>query len=63
MPNNPRQQAVELLKSFETGDRKSAAYINPDNYTQHNLAIADGLAGLTAVLQALPKGSARVNTQ
>jgi predicted SnoaL-like aldol condensation-catalyzing enzyme len=62
VPNNPRQQAVELLKSFETGDRKSAAHINPNNYTQHNLAIADGLAGHTAVLQALPKGSARVNT-
>jgi predicted SnoaL-like aldol condensation-catalyzing enzyme len=62
VPNNCKQQAIELLKSFETGDRKSVAYINPNNYIQHNLAIADGLAGLAAVFQALPKGSAKVNT-
>ncbi|MCY1041606.1 nuclear transport factor 2 family protein [Corallococcus sp. bb12-1] len=30
--------------------------------TQHNLGAADGLAGFGALLQALPKGSARVNT-
>ena len=62
MPKSYKQQAIELLKSFETGDRKSAAHINPNNYTQHNLAIADGVAGLAAVFQALPKNSARVNT-
>jgi predicted SnoaL-like aldol condensation-catalyzing enzyme len=62
LPINCKQQAVELLKSFETGDRRSAAYINPKNYVQHNLAIADGVAGLAAVFQALPKGSAKVNT-
>jgi predicted SnoaL-like aldol condensation-catalyzing enzyme len=61
MPDH-KQQAIELLKSFETGDRKSAAYINPNKYIQHNLAIADGLAGLDAVFQALPKGSAKTNT-
>jgi predicted SnoaL-like aldol condensation-catalyzing enzyme len=62
VPNNCKQQAIELLKSFETGDRKSAAHINPNNYVQHNLSIADGVAGLAAVFQALPKGSAKVNT-
>ncbi len=35
MPNNCKQQALDLLKSFETGDRKSAAHINPNNYVQH----------------------------
>ena len=29
---------------------------------QHNLAIGDGLAGFGTALQALPAGSARVNT-
>jgi len=57
-----KQQVVELLKTIETGDNKSIAYINPDRYVQHNLAVADGLAGLLALLQALPKGSAKVHT-
>lgn len=59
----PRKaQVVDLLKSIETGDSKPVGYINPDKYIQHNLAVADGLAGFGAVLQALPKGSARVKT-
>jgi predicted SnoaL-like aldol condensation-catalyzing enzyme len=57
-----KQQVTELLKSIETGDSKPRAYINPDKYIQHNLAVADGLAGLNALLQSLPKGSAKVNT-
>lgn len=52
----------ELLKSIETGDSKPVAYINPERYVQHNLGVADGLAGFGALLQQLPKGSARVNT-
>jgi predicted SnoaL-like aldol condensation-catalyzing enzyme len=59
---NYKQQAVELLKSIETGDTKPFSYINPNRYVQHNLAAADGLAGLRAFLQARPKGSDRVNT-
>jgi predicted SnoaL-like aldol condensation-catalyzing enzyme len=52
----------DLLKSIETGDAGPVAYINPVKYTQHNLAVADGLQGFGALLQQLPKGSARVNT-
>ena len=59
---NPKQQVVELLKSIETGDSKPLAYINPDKYIQHNLAVGDGLAGVRALRQSLPKGSAKVNT-
>ena len=59
---NHTQQVVELLKSIETGDSKPIAYINPDKYVQHNLAVADGLPGLRALFQALPKGSTKVNT-
>ena len=55
-----RTKAVELLKSIETGDHAPVAYINPGNYTQHNLDVADGLAGFGAVLAQLPEGSARV---
>ena len=53
------QQVFELLRSIETGDHAPAGIINPTHYTQHNLAVADGLAGFGAVLQQLPKGSAR----
>ncbi|HYN81292.1 MAG TPA: hypothetical protein VES88_07310 [Gemmatimonadaceae bacterium] len=62
MSNAQKQQVVELLKSIETGDSKPVAFINADKYIQHNLAVGDGLAGFGAVLQALPKGSAKVRT-
>ncbi|HEY0711216.1 MAG TPA: nuclear transport factor 2 family protein [Polyangia bacterium] len=62
MNANRKQQVTDLLKSIETGDPAPVAVINPDKYIQHNLAVADGLAGFGAVLQQLPKGSARVNT-
>ena len=62
MSYNQKQQVVELLKSIETGDSKPVAYINPNKYIQHNLAVGDGLSGFGEVLQQLPKGSAKVNT-
>ncbi len=62
MATTQKQQVVELLKSIETGDGRPVAYINSDKYIQHNLAVGDGLAGFGAVLQQLPKGSARVDT-
>ncbi len=62
MASHQKEQVVELLKSIETGDTKPVSYINPDKYIQHNLAVGDGLAGFGAVLQQLPKGSAKVNT-
>lgn len=62
MASHQKEQVVELLKSIETGDPKPVAYINPNKYIQHNLAVGDGLAGFGAVLQQLPKGSAKVNT-
>lgn len=59
---NRKQEVVALLKSIETGDAAPVASIDPGKYIQHNLAVADELAGFVAVLQALPKGSARVRT-
>ena len=57
-----KQLALELLKSIETGDTKPLAYINPNKYVQHNLAVGDGLAGVKELWQSRPKGSAKVNT-
>lgn len=57
-----KEKAVRLLKSMETGDQEPVSYINPDKYIQHNLEVADGIAGFTALLQQLPPQSAKVNT-
>ena len=57
-----KQQATELLKSIETGESKPLTYVNPTKYIQHNLAVADGLAGVKALLQSLPRGATKVNT-
>lgn len=62
MSDSPKTQILRLLKSIETGDPGPVASINPNKYVQHNLAVADGLAGFGALLAQLPKGSARVNT-
>jgi predicted SnoaL-like aldol condensation-catalyzing enzyme len=57
-----KQQVVDLLKSIETGDSRPLALIDAGKYIQHNLAVADGLAGLAALLKSLPPGAAKVNT-
>jgi predicted SnoaL-like aldol condensation-catalyzing enzyme len=60
--SSQKQQVIDLLKSIETGATAPVGAINSSKYIQHNLAVADGLAGLGALLQLLPKGTARVNT-
>ena len=51
-----KQKASALIASFETGDKFTVAYINPTNYKQHNLLVADGLEGFGEVLQHAPEG-------
>jgi predicted SnoaL-like aldol condensation-catalyzing enzyme len=58
-----KQQVLDLLKAIETGASAPVAAINPEKYIQHNLAVADGLAGFGALLARLPPNSARVNTR
>jgi len=57
-----KEKVVALLKSIETGAQGPVGYINPNKYIQHNLGVADGLAGFGALLQQLPPNSAKVNT-
>lgn len=57
-----KEKVIALLKSIETGEQEPVGYINPDKYIQHNLGVADGLAGFGALLQQLPPNSAKVNT-
>ncbi|WP_169516024.1 nuclear transport factor 2 family protein [Flavobacterium tegetincola] len=57
-----KDKVIALLKSIETAAQEPAGYINPDKYIQHNLGVADGLAGFGALLQQVPPNSAKVNT-
>ncbi|MFN1580833.1 nuclear transport factor 2 family protein [Vibrio rotiferianus] len=57
LPN--RDKAVAVISSIETGDQTAISYINPNKYIQHNLAVADGLAGFGEVMKLLPEGSAK----
>jgi len=61
MNTTNKEKAVALLYAIETGNQAAIGHINAQSYTQHNLTIGDGLAGFGAVLQALPKGSAKVS--
>ncbi len=51
------EKAVALIESIGTTNYGPAGYVNPTMYTQHNLGVADGLAGFGAVLAQLPEGS------
>lgn len=62
METSKKQGVKDLLKAIETGATEPVSIINQTNYKQHNLAVADGLAGFGAVLQQLPPNSAKVNT-
>ena len=62
MEKTNKQKVVDLLKAIETGAAEPVGYINPNKYIQHNVSVADGLAGFGALLQQLPPNSAKVNT-
>lgn len=55
------QKTVALLNSLETGDPKPVGFINSDKYIQHNLMVADGLAGFGKWMKNVPPGSIKVN--
>lgn len=57
-----KEKVVALLKSIETGAKEPAGSINPNKYIQHNLGVADGIAGFAELLKQIPPNSAKVNT-
>lgn len=57
-----KEKVVALLKSIEVPNAETINFIHPEKYKQHNLGVADGLAGFGALLQQLPPNSAKVNT-
>ncbi|PRD47722.1 nuclear transport factor 2 family protein [Sphingobacterium haloxyli] len=57
-----KQKVIDLLKAIETGAHEPLEIINENKYIQHNLNVADGLAGFKSFVQTLPANSAKVNT-
>ena len=55
-----KEKTIAVLNSIETGDQKAVSYINPTNYTQHNLGVADGLSGFGELLHHAPEGGFKV---
>ncbi|RNC90181.1 MAG: hypothetical protein ED555_12215 [Allomuricauda sp.] len=51
-----KEKAIALIESLESGAKEPIAYINPNKYIQHNLAVADGLEGFGAVMANAPEG-------
>jgi len=51
-----KEKAVAVIESIGNGNEEPIAYINAENYTQHNLAIGDGLEGFGAVMANAPEG-------
>lgn len=58
-----KQKVVALLNSIESGDKAPIAYINPNKYIQHNLAVGDGLAGFGELMKQLPPGGAKADVK
>lgn len=51
-----KEKAVALIESLESGAQEPVGYINASKYTQHNLAVGDGLAGFGEVIKNAPEG-------
>ncbi len=45
-----KAKAIALLNSFNTGDTQAMAYVNQDNYIQHNLGAPDGAEAFAGML-------------
>ena len=51
------ERTSKLLKSLETRDPATLAYVDSRRYTQHNLAVADGPRGVRDLVQHPPAGT------
>ncbi|MDT0607407.1 nuclear transport factor 2 family protein [Croceitalea rosinachiae] len=51
-----KEKAIAVIESLENGNPEAMAYINPNKYIQHNLAVGDGLEGFGAVMKNAPEG-------
>lgn len=49
-----KEKMIAVLNSIETGNPEAFAYINPNKYIQHNLAIPTGIEGIGGLMQNKP---------
>jgi len=56
-----KEKAVALIESLGTDNTQPVAYVNPNKYIQHNLAVADGLEGFGALVAILPEDTTAKN--
>ncbi|EDY56578.1 conserved hypothetical protein [Streptomyces sviceus ATCC 29083] len=56
-----KQEVLNLLSAYRTGDQAAFKVINPKKFIQHDPAVADGVAGLRSWLTAAPKGKISVH--
>jgi len=54
-----RNKAVVLITAIGTGDEAAVAYIDPDEYIQHNAFAPDGVDGFLGFLRHQPPGGYR----
>lgn len=47
----PKEKVFALLNRLNTAYQGPLAYINSNKYIQHNLTVADGLAGFSEVMK------------
>lgn len=50
-----KEKAIALIESLETRAKEPIAYIHQEKYIQHNLGVADGLAGFGEVMANAPE--------
>ncbi|MFD2587004.1 nuclear transport factor 2 family protein [Croceitalea marina] len=53
-PMSNKDKAIALLNSFNTGDTSAMAYVNSENYIQHNLGAPDGAKAFEGMLKMAP---------
>jgi predicted SnoaL-like aldol condensation-catalyzing enzyme len=54
MKSNQKQKAISFTEGFAKDALHLLDYLNPTNYTEHELASIDGVAGIEGLLKILP---------
>ena len=59
-----QEKAIAVLNDFVKGEEKSIKkYISEEKFIQHNLTLADGIAGMMAVLPSLAESHSKIEIQ
>jgi predicted SnoaL-like aldol condensation-catalyzing enzyme len=58
---SPKEKTTALQNSIEIGNGLELNLLNPDRYKQHNLNLGDGVAGIAAIHDLLPRDKVYTN--